>query len=144
MRVSTSKLQQLAIYTTVLTGGGVGTMYYLIQKGFADSDYHKLALQKLETCPLAMDSLGAPPLKVHNIHLSDKFNRVDQYTAQMKIPVTGSKSGGYLFTASIRDALTKQWSLKQAVLQLKDGHPVDLLNPLTSSETQNEGLDTDF
>lgn len=31
MRVSTSKLQQLAIFTTVLTGGGISTMYYLLQ-----------------------------------------------------------------------------------------------------------------
>lgn len=31
MRIPTSKLQHLAIFTTVLTGGGIGTMYYLMQ-----------------------------------------------------------------------------------------------------------------
>lgn len=31
MRVPTSKLQQLAIFTTVLTGGGIATMYHLLQ-----------------------------------------------------------------------------------------------------------------
>lgn len=50
---------------------------------FVESDYHRLALQKLEACPLAMESLGAPPLKVHNIHLTNRNNRVDQHTAQV-------------------------------------------------------------
>lgn len=50
---------------------------------FAASDYHRLALQKLEACPDAMESLGAPPLKVYNIHLTDRKNRIDQSTAQV-------------------------------------------------------------
>lgn len=50
---------------------------------FANADYHKLALQRLEACPVAMERLGSPPLKVHNIHLSDRYNRVDQHTAQV-------------------------------------------------------------
>lgn len=50
---------------------------------FVESDYHRLALQKLEACPVAMESLGAPPLKVHNIHLTDRNNHVDQHTAQV-------------------------------------------------------------
>ncbi|XP_034542720.1 cytochrome c oxidase assembly factor 1 homolog [Notolabrus celidotus] len=145
MRVSTSHLQQLTIFTTMLTGGGIGTMYYLQQKRFSDSDYHRLALQKLEDCPIAMESLGAPPLKVHNIHLSDRHNRVDTYTSQIKIPVTGSKDGGYLYTSSIRDPDTNTWSLKQAVLRLREGQIINLLNPssavaLTTEDTQ--GRDT--
>ncbi|XP_034744506.1 cytochrome c oxidase assembly factor 1 homolog isoform X1 [Etheostoma cragini] len=149
MRVSTSHLQQLTIFTTVLTGGGIGTMYYLQQKKFAGSDYHRLALQELEACPVAMESLGAPPLKVHNIHLSDRNNRIDQHTAQIKIPVTGSKTGGYLYTSSIRDPDTNRWSLKQAVLKLKEGQIIDLLNPpppaaaqaQATEHTQEEDMD---
>ncbi|XP_070701620.1 cytochrome c oxidase assembly factor 1 homolog [Pempheris klunzingeri] len=129
MRVSTSHLQQLAIFTTVLTGGGIGTMYYLLQKRFAQSDYHSLPLQRLEACPVAMESLGAPPLKVHNIHLTDQSNRVDQHTAQIKIPVSGSNTGGYLYTSSVRDPDTNRWSLKQAVLKLRKGRIIDLLSP---------------
>ncbi|XP_068427244.1 cytochrome c oxidase assembly factor 1 homolog isoform X2 [Clinocottus analis] len=112
MRVSTSKLQQLTIFTTVLTGGGIETMYYLLQKRFVESDYHRLALQKLEACPVAMESLGAPPLKVHNIHLTDRNNRIDQHTAQIKIPVTGSETGGYLYTSSIQDPYTNRLNIK--------------------------------
>ncbi|XP_054624896.1 cytochrome c oxidase assembly factor 1 homolog [Dunckerocampus dactyliophorus] len=128
MGVPTSKLQQLTIFTTLLTGGGVSTMYYLMQKKFAESDYHKLALQKLEACTVAMESLGAPPLKVHNIHLTDRDNRMDQQTAQIKIPVTGSKTGGYLYTTSIRDHKTNSWSVKMAVLRLKEGQTINLMN----------------
>ncbi|XP_054452047.1 cytochrome c oxidase assembly factor 1 homolog [Anoplopoma fimbria] len=144
MRVSTSHLQQLTIFTTLLTGGGIGTMYYLLQKKFVESDYHRLALQKLEACPVAMESLGAPPLKVHNIHLTDRNNRIDQHTAKIKIPVTGSETGGYLYTASIRDPDTNRWSLKQAVLKLREGHTIDLLDPPPPASTElTEGLDTD-
>ncbi|XP_031603395.1 cytochrome c oxidase assembly factor 1 homolog [Oreochromis aureus] len=137
MRISNSHLQQLTIFTTVLTGGGIGTMYYLLQKNFAESDYHRLALQELEACPVAMESLGAPPLKVHNIHLTDRYNHVDKHTAQIKIPVTGIKTGGYLYTSSLRDPNTNRWNLKQAVLKLREGNVIDLLNPpSTTAQTQ--------
>ncbi|KAK2844022.1 hypothetical protein Q5P01_010681 [Channa striata] len=145
MRVSTSHLQQLTIFTTVLTGGGVSTMYYLMQKKFAESDFHKLALQELEACPVAMESLGAPPLKVHNIHLTDRSNRVDQHTAQVKIPVTGSKNGGYLYTSAVRDPKTNRWSLTLAVLHLREGQIFDLLNPPPPASAQiqtSEEVDT--
>ncbi|XP_059199969.1 cytochrome c oxidase assembly factor 1 homolog isoform X2 [Centropristis striata] len=124
MRVSNSQLQKLTIFTTVLTGAGVGTMYYLMQKKFVESDYHRLALQKLEACPLAMERLGAPPLKI-------------------KIPVTGSETGGYLYTSSIRDPDTNRWSVKQAVLQLREGQIIDLLDPPPPAALQTqEGLET--
>ncbi|KAG7236665.1 hypothetical protein INR49_000646, partial [Caranx melampygus] len=143
MRVSINQLQQLTIFTTVLTGTGVGTMYYLMQKKFSESDYHRLALQKLKTCPVAMETLGAPPLKVHNIHLTDRHNRVDQNTVQMKIPVTGSKTGGYLYVSSVRDPDTNRyrdtvdmWCLKQTVLRLREGQTVNLLAPPPPAEIQ--------
>ncbi|XP_071348055.1 cytochrome c oxidase assembly factor 1 homolog isoform X3 [Trachinotus anak] len=148
MRVSTSHLQQLAIFTTVLTGGGVGTMYYLLQKKLSGSAYHRLALQKLEECPVAMETLGAPPLKVYNIHLSDRHNRMDRDTAQMKIPVTGSNTGGYLYVSSVRDPDTNRWSLEQAVLKLREGATINLLTPPPPAATHTQttehtlGLDT--
>ncbi|XP_040000092.1 cytochrome c oxidase assembly factor 1 homolog isoform X2 [Xiphias gladius] len=141
MRVSNSHLQQLAIFTTVLTAGGVGTMYYLLQKKFSGSDYHRLALQKLESCPVAMESLGVPPLKVYNIHLTDRHNRVDQDTAQIKIPVTGAKSGGYLYTSSIRDPITNRWSLKQAVLKFREGQTINLLSPPPPAAAQTQATE---
>ncbi|XP_019896716.1 cytochrome c oxidase assembly factor 1 homolog isoform X2 [Esox lucius] len=110
-------------------------------ESFSRSDYHSLALEKLKANQSAMDRLGAPPLKVHNIHLSDRYNRVEPYTAQIKIPVTGSKDGGYLYTTSVRDPQTLGWNLTQAVLQLREGQSIDLL---TSTLTdKKEGLDTD-
>uniref|UniRef100_A0A3P9K4B1 Ribosomal protein L37 n=1 Tax=Oryzias latipes TaxID=8090 RepID=A0A3P9K4B1_ORYLA len=129
MRVPIHHLQRLTIFTTVLTGGGVGTMYYLMQKNFAGSEYHQLAVRQLKACPVAMESLGAPPLRVHNIHLTDRYNRVDHQAAQIKIPVTGSKTGGYLYTCSHREPQTHKWNLKQAELHLREGSVIDLLNP---------------
>uniref|UniRef100_A0A3Q3XBM0 Cytochrome c oxidase assembly factor 1 homolog n=1 Tax=Mola mola TaxID=94237 RepID=A0A3Q3XBM0_MOLML len=128
MKVSTIHLQQLTIFTTMLTGGGIATMYYLQQKRFTESDYHRLALQKLKEYPIAMESLGRP-LKVHNIHLTDRNNHIDEHMAQIKIPVTGSKSGGYLYTSSVRDPNNNKWILKQAVLKIRDNDTIDLLNP---------------
>ncbi|XP_074547556.1 cytochrome c oxidase assembly factor 1 homolog [Halichoeres trimaculatus] len=145
MRVPTSQLQQLTVFTTLLTGGGIGTMYYLQQKRFSESDYHRLALQKLEDCPIAMESLGAPPLKVYNIHLTDRHNRVDVHTSQIKIPVSGSKDGGYLFTSSVRDPDTLRWNLKMAVLRLREGQTIDLMSPPPAAQTTGDtpGLDTE-
>ncbi|KAJ0059281.1 hypothetical protein NL108_012698 [Boleophthalmus pectinirostris] len=143
MRISTKKLQELAIFTTVVTGGGVGVMYYLMQKKFAASEYHQLAVQKLEACSVAMESLGAPPLKVYNLRLTDKQNYIDQHWAQIKIPVKGSKTGGYLYTSSHRDERENRWRLKQAVLKLREGDTIDLLNPpRTETVTTQEVLDT--
>lgn len=117
-------------------------MYYLLQKRFAESDYHRLALQKLEACPVAMEMLGAPPLKVYNIHLTDRNNRVDRRTAQIKIPVKGSETGGYLYAASVQDPDTNRWSLKQAVLKLREGRTIDLLSPPSPASGTPEELDT--
>uniref|UniRef100_A0A8C6WFQ7 Ribosomal protein L37 n=1 Tax=Neogobius melanostomus TaxID=47308 RepID=A0A8C6WFQ7_9GOBI len=112
-------LQELAIFTTVLTGAGVGTMYYLMQKRFAASEYHQLAVQKLEACSVAMESLGAPPLKVYNIHLTDRQNYINQHWAQIKIPVKGSKTGGYLYTSSRRDPTENRFRLLSTSLLTK-------------------------
>lgn len=143
MRISTQNLQQLTLFTTVFTGAGVGTMYFLMQKKFASSEYHRSAVQKLEQCPVAMASLGAPPLKVYNIHLTDRQNYIGHQRAQLKIPVTGSKTGGYLYTSSQRDPDTNGWSLKQAVLKLRDGQILDLLDPHPSpTTTERDTLDT--
>lgn len=142
MRISIKNLQQLTVFTTMFTGGGVATMYYLMQKKFAASEYYQLALHKLEKCAYAMESLGAPPLKVHNLHLTDRQNYIDQQRAQIKIPVTGEKTGGYLYSSSQRDPSTNRWCLKQAVLQLREGPIINLLDPPPSDKTTEEELDT--
>ncbi|XP_059420225.1 cytochrome c oxidase assembly factor 1 homolog [Carassius carassius] len=101
MSRSTSLLQQMTIFMTVVTGGGCAMMYYLMQKNFAKAEYYHLALEQLKNNSTAMASLGAPPLKIHNIHLTDRHNRIDNSSAKLKIPVTGSKTGGYLYTDTL-------------------------------------------
>lgn len=58
---------------------------FSLLENFSRSDYHRLALEQLKANQTAMDSLGAPPLKVHNIHLSDRHNRVEPYTAEVAL-----------------------------------------------------------
>ncbi|KAI7809932.1 cytochrome c oxidase assembly factor 1 homolog [Triplophysa rosa] len=134
MSRSTSLLQQMTIFITVVTGGGCAMMYYLMQKNFAKSEYYRLALEELNNHSTAMASLGAPPLKIHNIHLSDRHNRMDHNSAQLKIPVTGSNTGGYLYTSSTRDTLMNRWHLQQVLLKLRDGETIEIFNKTESQE----------
>ncbi|KAJ8406942.1 hypothetical protein AAFF_G00292180 [Aldrovandia affinis] len=127
MPASIKSLQQMAIFVTLFTGGGCSMMYYLMQKNFARSEYYRLAMEHLAAHPAAMESLGAPPLKAHNIHLSDRHNRMDHTSAQVKIPVTGTKAGGYLYMSSFKDHLLNRWRLQEVVLQLRDGRRIDIL-----------------
>lgn len=80
-------LLTLTIFIHCSSGG-----FLFKSEKFAKSDYHRLSVQKLEACPVAMESLGCPPLKVHNIHLLDRNNRIDQYTAQ----VSSYQKTGYI------------------------------------------------
>ncbi|XP_062848988.1 cytochrome c oxidase assembly factor 1 homolog [Trichomycterus rosablanca] len=128
MSRSTSLLQQMTIFVTVVTGGGCGMMYYLMQKNFAKSEYYRLAIEQLNDHSTAMASLGAPPLKIHNIHLTDRHNRVDHSAAQLKIPVTGMKTGGYLYSTSTRDAVMNRWQLQRVDLQLKSGETISIFS----------------
>lgn len=124
----------MTIFVTVVSGGGCAMMYYLMQKNFAKAEYYRMALQELNNNSTAMASLGAPPLKIHNIHLSDRHNRMDHTSAQLKIPVTGSKTGGYLYTTSSRDTLMNRWHLEQVFLKLRDGETIKIFNKTESQD----------
>lgn len=58
---------------------------FSLTENFAKSEYYRLALEELNNNSTAMASLGAPPLKIHNIHLSDRHNRMDHNSAQVSI-----------------------------------------------------------
>ncbi|XP_023438989.1 cytochrome c oxidase assembly factor 1 homolog isoform X2 [Dasypus novemcinctus] len=99
MSVPLGKLVLIA--GTVASGSGA-LLYYLIQKTFSRTSYYQLALEHLQSHPEAREALG-PPLNTHYLHLTDRENFVDIAYAQLKIPVSGSKSEGYLHVSSSRD-----------------------------------------
>ncbi|XP_069586284.1 cytochrome c oxidase assembly factor 1 homolog [Ranitomeya imitator] len=126
MPVPLRNLQQMAIYLGVVSGGGCAMMYYLIQKSFAQKEYYLDALQKLQSQSNVLEMLGAPPLKVHNLRLTDRYNHVDKTTAQIKIPVSGTTMGGYLYSTAVKDQFSRRWNLQDVMLKLNNGESVPI------------------
>ncbi|KAG8572601.1 hypothetical protein GDO81_012100 [Engystomops pustulosus] len=138
MPVPLKNLQQLALYFGVVSGGGCAMMYYLIQKSFAQKEYYLDALEKLESQSNVLEMLGAPPLKVHNLRLTDRYNRVDKTTAQIKIPVSGSTMGGHLYSTAVKDQFSRRWNLQDVLLKLNNGEDVSIYH---SDDSTTEGED---
>ncbi|XP_015974429.1 cytochrome c oxidase assembly factor 1 homolog [Rousettus aegyptiacus] len=128
-------LEKLALFTSVMASGGCALVYYLIQKNFSRASYYQLALEQLHSCPEAPEALGTP-LNIHYLQLSDKYHFVDIADVQLKIPVSRSKSEGYLYVSSSRDALFKRWHLQGVFLELKNGQQIPLFEH--SGENGNE------
>ncbi|KAM8967051.1 cytochrome c oxidase assembly factor 1 homolog [Pelodytes ibericus] len=143
MPIPLKNLQQMALYLGVLSGGGCGLMYYFMQKTFEKKEYYLSAIEKLNSQTEALEVLGAPPLKVHFLRLTDKHNHVDPSTAQIKIPVSGSRSAGYLYTTSIKDSFSKRWNLQEATLQLNNGQRIPIY-PSGDEDGKGQSEQNDF
>ncbi|RLW11513.1 hypothetical protein DV515_00001816, partial [Chloebia gouldiae] len=129
MPASLRKLQQMAVFMGLFSGGGCIVMYNLMQKSFARTQYYQQALEQLNSNPDALEVLGAPPLKVHNIHLTDGSNRVDTERARVTL-------GGRCHRAASRDV---SWCLQDVTLELRDGQNIPIYHSPVESIGVQEG-----
>ncbi|XP_073095185.1 cytochrome c oxidase assembly factor 1 homolog isoform X1 [Manis javanica] len=132
-------LSRLILFSGVMAGGSWALIYYLIQKTFSRASYYQLGLEQLHSHPEALEALGCP-LSVHFLQLTDKHNFVDIADAQLKIPVSGSKSEGHLYVSSYRSGPFKRWYLQEVFLELRDGQqiPVFKLSGENGDEVKKE------
>ncbi|NXC01389.1 COA1 factor, partial [Orthonyx spaldingii] len=103
---------------------------------FARTQYYQQALEQLNSNP---DALEAPPLKVYNICLTDGSNRVDTEQAQIKLPVSGTKSAGYLCINLEMDLSRQCWCLQDVSLKLQDGQNIPIYHSPMESIGVQEG-----
>ena len=79
----------------LLMCGSIYFMHTRIQSNITKGVPYQMALTELDSCANVCKLMGKP-ISTRPLDLSDKENRIDRKSAQMKIPLVGTKRTGTL------------------------------------------------
>ncbi|XP_020614941.1 uncharacterized protein LOC110053094 isoform X2 [Orbicella faveolata] len=117
--VSADFFKKAAICGAAVSVIGAAFFHHRIQVKIASQDYYKKSVQALKNHQLATETIGKP-LRIPYINLARKDIKIDHKTAQIVIPVRGSKTKGNLFSFATRTE-DKGWSLERVELDVDHG-----------------------
>ncbi|NXE06416.1 COA1 factor, partial [Lophotis ruficrista] len=133
MPASLRKLQQMAVFMGLFSGGGCIVMYNLmqtVQSGGA-TRWLLLALLQYRWQPSGL----SPRYQTANWAVE----RTPSAAECIKLPVSGTKSAGYLYINSEMDHSRQCWCLQDVTLKLRDGQNIPVYHSPVESIGVQEG-----
>ncbi|XP_068752168.1 cytochrome c oxidase assembly factor 1 homolog [Montipora capricornis] len=114
--VNADSLKKIAICGAAISCLGAAFFHHRIQANIASQDYYKKSVEALRGHRLASDTIGKP-IRIPYLNLARNDIRVNHRTAQVVIPVRGSKASGNLYSFATRKK-EEGWVLERVELEV--------------------------